>query len=177
MHKIRQTFSFLIPVITFMALMVCLNGCESQEKAKEELKATIRRVIIEAWNRGNIDALDELYAADFIRHRPPFSDIEGLDAHKQRVKVVRSSYPDHKTIIHDIIVDGDTVALWYTWRGTHTGQGMSIPPTGKQVSVAGCDVYKIVDGKIVEEWDHEGFLSLFQQLGYEIVPPEKQSEE
>ena len=59
---------------------------------------------------------------------------------------------------------------WYT--GTHTGEGLSIPPANKEVTVAGCDVYKIVDGKVVEEWDHEGFLSLFQQLGYKIVPPE-----
>ena len=177
MRKTGHSFSFLIPFITLTVFIVCLSGCESQEKAKEKLKATIRRVIVEAWNEGKIDALDELYAAGFVRHRPPFPDIKGLDAHKQRVKVVRSAYPDHQTIIHDIIIDGDTVALWYTWRGTHTGQGMSISPTGKQVSVAGCDVYKIVDGKVVEEWDHEGFLSLFQQLGYEIVPPEGQGEE
>ena len=42
----------------------------------------------------------------------------------------------------------------------------------EEVTVAGCDVYKFVNGKVVKEWDHEGFLSLFQQLGYKIVPPE-----
>ena len=178
MCNVGKILSYSILFITIAALVTTITGCESRETVqKEELKATIKRIIEEAWNNGNLDVLDELYAVDFVRHRPPFPDIEGLDAHKQRVSVVRSAYPDHKTIIHDIIVDGDKVALWYTWEGTHTGEGLSLPPTGKPVKVAGCDVYHMVDGKVVEEWDHEGFLSLFQQLGYKIIPPQELSED
>lgn len=178
MHRTGRMFYFLISTIAVVILMVQKVGCERQKTVKEEeLKATIRLVIEEVWNKENLDALDALYASDFIRHRPPFHDIEGLEAHKQRVAVVRSAYPDHKTTIHEIIVDNDKVAIRYTWQGTHTGEGLSIPPTGKQVTVAGCDVYHLENGKVIEEWDHEGFLSLYQQIGYQFIPPEEKGEE
>ena len=161
----------LISVLIFSAVVT--NGCFNSEVSKtEELKGTIQFAIIEAWNKGNIDALNKLYAPDFIRHRPPFPDYTGLDAHKERVAMIRGAYPDHETIIHDIIIEGNLAAIWYTWQGTHTGEGLSLPPTGKFVKVPGCDIYRFENGKVVEEWDHEGFLSLFQQLGYIIEPPE-----
>ena len=173
MHAMKYFYRFTLPVISLAVMILCMAGCQSQDKAKEaELEATIRRVIDETWNKGNFDAFDELYDKDFVRHRPPFPDVIGLEAHKERFGIVFSAFPDHVGTIHAIIINGDKAAVQYTWRGTHTGEGLSIPPTNKEVTVAGCDVYKIVDGKVVEEWDHEGFLSLFQQLGYKIVPPE-----
>ena len=148
------------------------GGCQSAiQPDTKALKAKIHRVIEGAWNNGDLAMLDELYDPGFVRHRPPFDDYTGLDVHKKRIEMIRAAYPDHKTIIHDILVDGDRAAVRYTWTGTNTGAGMSIPPTGKRVSVDGCDVYRFVNGKIVEEWGHEGYLSLFQQLGYEITPP------
>ena len=172
MRKTHHITSLFINAIVILVITTAIPGCERQaSKHHDELKARIQRVIVEAWNEGNLEALDELYSDNFVRHRPPFPDIVGLAAHKDRVAVVRSAYPDHKTTIHDIIIDNNMVALWYTWSGTHTGEGLSIPPTGIHVAVPGCDVYRVVDGKIAEEWDHEGFLSLFQQLGYEINPP------
>jgi len=168
--KYFNRFTQTVMCLTVMSL--CMDGCQSQDKTKEaELEATIRRVIDETWNKGNFDAFDELYYEEFVRHRPPFPDIHGLDAHKERFGIVFKAFPDHKGIIHSIIINGDKAAVQYTWTGTHTGEGLPFPPTNKKVTVAGCDVYKIVDGKVVEEWDHEGFLSLFQQLGYTIVPP------
>ena len=172
MRDVRNIITVLMVFGSVSAAVICMTECGSREQVKEEkLKATIRRVIDESWNKGNFDAFDELYDDDFVRHRPPFPDINGLEAHKKRFGIVFSAFPDHKGTIHDIIIDGDKVAVRYTWRGTHIGQGLSIPPTNKEVTVAGCDVYKLVDGKVVEEWDHEGFLSLFQQLGYTLVPP------
>jgi len=162
-------------VFLMIALMTNIVSCASNTPdEKEVLESRIHGAITRAWNDGDIEALDDIYDANFIRHRPPFDDYTGLRLHKERVRLIRSAYPDHKTIIHDVIIDGDMVALWYTWKGTHTGEGLSLAPTGKRVSVPGCDVYKIVDGMIVEEWDHEGFLSLYQQLGYTVTPPEPQ---
>ena len=160
-----------------LLILVLTGGCQSADKPDtKELKAKIQQALEEAWNNGDVDVLDELYDPGFVRHRPPFDDYTGLDAHKQRIEMIRTAYPDHKTIVHDILVEGDRAAVRYTWIGTHTGNGLSIPPTGKQVSVDGCDVYRFVNGKIVEEWVHEGYLSLFQQLGYTITPPEAVTE-
>ena len=169
MGKVRCLCAVLFGTAVLMLFIIA--GCESTQQPESALKAKIRRVIKGAWNNGNIDVLDELYDPDFVRHRPPFGEYTGLETHKKRVKLILDAYPDHKTIIHDIFIDGDMAAVRYTWEGTHSGSGLSLPPTGKRVQVEGCDVYRFVDGKIVDEWVHEGFLSLFQQLGYEIIPP------
>jgi len=162
-------------VRTGWILLTVTLACGGQQSVgsdtTKELKETIQRVIEGAWNNGDIEMLDELYDPGFVRHRPPFDDYTGLNAHKKRIEMIRTAYPDHKTVIHNILVDGDMAAVRYTWIGTNTGTGMSLPPTGKQVSVDGCDVYRFVNGKIVEEWVHEGYLSLYQQLGYTITPP------
>jgi predicted ester cyclase len=143
----------------------------------EELKATIRRVWDEAWNKGNPDALDELYAADYVRHRAPFPDFEGLEAYKQFVAETRISYPDCQLTLHEIIIEGDISAARWTWSGTQTGPSPSTgaPPTGKHGVLAGCSVVRWVEGKCVEEWEGADYLGLFQQLG--IIPPLGQGEE
>ena len=87
MLKIRQIFSFLIPVIIFSASLVLMAGCKSQEMAKvEELKNNARMEIEEAWNKGNLDVLNDFYVADFVYHIPPQEDIKGFEAYKQYIK-------------------------------------------------------------------------------------------
>ena len=137
----------------------------------EEFKATIRRVVEGAYNKGNLDALDELYAADFVVHKPPFPDIEGLEAFKQFIADTRISYPDVQLTLDEIIVEGDRTAARWTFRGTQTGQSptTSAPPTGKQVTFTGCSVTHLVEGKTVEEYQNADWLSLLQQLG--VIPP------
>jgi predicted ester cyclase len=140
----------------------------------EELKARIRRVADEAYNKGNLDALDEAYATNIVRHAPRFPDIEGLEALKQSTVDARSAFPDIQMTIDEMVVEGDTYALRYTWRGTHTGQSPTqrIQPTGKRVTGRGCLVGHRVGGKTIEEWDYPDTLGLLQQLG--VVPPLEQ---
>ena len=174
MHEIKKIFSFLIPVIAFAVLIVFMAGCGSQEKAKlEEHKAFARQEIDEAWNKGNLDVLDEHYAADFILHMPPNPDIEGLEAYKQFIEGMRSGYPDLQMTIDEIIDEGDIGSMRYTFQGTQTGQSptLGIPPTGKKVTFTGCSVSHWVDGKIVESWNYVDYLGLMQQLGFTITPP------
>lgn len=136
----------------------------------EERKANILRVVNATWNEGNLDALDEINAPGYIRHRMPFADILGLDALKEYVKSIRSNYPDFHITIYDIAIDGDIVFTRWSWTGTHSGQSgdLPIPPTGKQVSVTGCSLARTQDGKAIEEWSFADNLGLLQQLG--VVP-------
>lgn len=138
----------------------------------EELKAKIQRIIDEAWNKGNIDALDELYAANFVGHSasPSFPDIEGLKAQKEFVQDTRNTYPDFHITIDEITIEGDTVASRWTWQGTHKGQSarLPVPPTGKQVTVSGCNVGHMQGGKLVEDWNFADLFGMMQQLG--VVP-------
>ena len=175
MRSIRQISSFLIPVIVFTTLVIFVAGCANQEKAKEEeLKATIRRVWEETFNRGNMDVFDEVYTTDMVKHISPYPDIEGLDSYKKLCARWFVTYPDIKITIDEIIVMGETSAVRWTFRGTQTGESpiLGIPPTGKQVTFTGCGVVHTVDGKTVEAWNSVDWLGLMQQLGFELVPPQ-----
>jgi predicted ester cyclase len=137
----------------------------------EDLKTKFRPVVDEAWNRGNLDVLDELHSAEYIEHHSPFPDIEGLEAFKQMIAGVRRAYPDFHLTIHDLINEGDKLAVRWSWKGTHSRKSpmLKIPPTGKQVTVNGSHILHSHQGKLIEGWQISDDLGLLQQLG--VVPP------
>jgi predicted ester cyclase len=137
----------------------------------EGIRTAVRHAWEEAWNKGNLDALDEVCDADMVRHEPPFPDIVGTEALKQYIAAGRSAYSDIKFTFDEIIVKGHRTATRWTWRGKHTGQhpALPIPPTGKQVMLTGSSIDHLAGGKSVEQWIYGDYLGLFQQLG--VVPP------
>ena len=137
----------------------------------EQLKAKIRWAGEEAWLKGNLDALGEVYDADYIFHRPPFPDTKGLEAAKESVAGTRSGYSDIQIAYEEMISEGNSIAYRYTWRGKHTGQSptLPIPPTGKEVTLTGCVVVHVANGKVIEEFEFSDYLGFLQQLG--VVPP------
>jgi steroid delta-isomerase-like uncharacterized protein len=137
----------------------------------EAMKGKIRWSGEQAWLKGNLDALDEVYAPDYVWHRPPFPDLVGLDGVKASMTDMRSAYSELRISDVEMVGEGDTIAYRYTWQGKHTGQSPSlpIPPTGKEVILVGCIVVHVVDGKIVEEFEYSDYLGFLQQLG--VVPP------
>ena len=137
----------------------------------EELKAKIRWAGEEAWLKGNVDAFDEVYAADYVWHRPPLPDLSGLEAVKESVAGMRSTYSDIQISYEQMLGEGDSLAYRFTWRAKHTGQSptLPIPPTGKEVLLQGCIVVHLAGGKIVEEFEYSDYLGFMQQLG--VVPP------
>jgi predicted ester cyclase len=132
-----------------------------------ELKAKIKRVIEEAWNQGKLDGLDEIFAPNYVHHRPPFAAFEGLEALKKHITDSRASYPDVKLTIDELIVEGDWSASLWTWGGTQSGVSPTsgAPPTNKYVEFRGCSMTRWEGGKAVEEWALGDFLGLFEQLG------------
>ena len=136
----------------------------------KELEAKIQRAGEEAWHKGNMDPLDEVYAADYVEHSPPFPDKNGLEAVKQSVAATRPAYSDIQATFTDWIAEGDVIAYRYTMRMKHTGvsPAIPIPPTGKEVTLEGCVVVHIKDGKVIEEWEYSDYLGFLQQLG--VVP-------
>jgi len=136
----------------------------------EDIKTKFRRVVDEAWNKGNLDTLDELHSTGYIQHRTPLTDIVGLDAFKQEVAGARVNFPDFHLTIHELILEGDNFAVRYSWTGSHLGQAKSIPipPTGKELTVTGSQILHLQGDKLVEGWQFADNLGLFQQLG--LVP-------
>ena len=137
----------------------------------EELKAKIRWAGEEAWLKGNLDALGEVYAVDYIWHRPPFPDSKGLEAAKESMAGTRSASSDIQIVYEEMVGEGNSIAYRYTWRAKHTGQSptLRIPPTGKEVILRGCVVVHVANDKVIEEFEYSDYLGFLQQLG--VAPP------
>ena len=138
----------------------------------EENKAIFRRIVEEGFNKGNLAIVDELVATNHVNHT---DNVHGPEEYKQFITMYRTAFPDLHMTIEDQIAEGDKVVNRWTSRGTHKGDLMGIPPTGKQTTVTGMYVARIIGGKIVEEWGNLDALGMMQQIG--VVPPPGQAGE
>ena len=142
--------------------------------AAEQNKALIVRFVEELFNRGNMGIVGEIFAPDFIeREQLPPGIPDGSEGVKVLTTMLRSAFPDFKATIDDIVAEGDKVVIRQTWSGSHQGEFMGIPPTGRSVSFGVIDIIRIADGKCVEHWGQMDSMSLMQQLG--AIPAPAQS--
>lgn len=131
-----------------------------------ENKALVRRLVEEAYNGGRLDVTDELVAGDFVGHDPSLpEEVRGPAGAKELIAGYRAAFPDIHVTIEDQIADGDRVVTRWSVKGTHQGELMGMPATGKQATVTGMTIDRIVDGRIAESWDNWDTLGLMQQLG------------
>jgi steroid delta-isomerase-like uncharacterized protein len=135
----------------------------------ESNKALSRRLLEEAFNAGNIDVVDELVTPDFVNHDAALPKaMVGPDAAKASIQGYRSAFPDLRLTIEEQIADDQGVATRWSAKGTHESDLMGVPPTGKQATVTGITIDRIVDGRIAETWTNWDTLGMLQQLG--VVP-------
>jgi steroid delta-isomerase-like uncharacterized protein len=125
----------------------------------EENKAFVQRYVEEPWNKGNVDALDELCAPNF--HLEGFG---GVEEFKATIKAFRKSFPDLHFTVEEIIAEGDKVAYRWTARGTHQGEYEGVAPTGKTITSTGITIIRLADGKVVEDRFESGGPSITEQL-------------
>jgi steroid delta-isomerase-like uncharacterized protein len=129
-------------------------------------KAIFRRYFEEVLNTGDLTLVDELIAPNYVSHYPTGYDFGGgPDDVKQIVTMVRTAFPDVHFTVEDMIAEGNKVVGRWTFRGTHEGDFMGIPPTGRKAAVMGIAIYRIADGKIAEAWVAWDAMGLMQQLG------------
>jgi steroid delta-isomerase-like uncharacterized protein len=135
----------------------------------EQDKALVRQLVEEAINLGNMSVIDEFLIPDFVEHEElPPGIPPGREAPKVLFTMLRSAFPDLKATIEHLIAEGDKVVLHMTWTGTHEGEFMGIPPTGKSISITVIDILGIAEGKFVEHWGVMDSMAMMQQLG--VVP-------
>jgi steroid delta-isomerase-like uncharacterized protein len=132
----------------------------------EQNKANDRR-IIEGLNQGNVNVFDELMVLNFVDHDAS-TTMQGVEAFKKFASAYLTAFPDLHFSIDDQIAEEDKTTLRYTARGTHRGDLMGIPPTGKQVTVTGIFITRWANGKAEESWLNFDALGMLQQLG--VVP-------
>jgi len=151
----------------FIILFAISGRAFSQEAHLEQNKELVRRMDAEIWNKGNLEIIDELYSPDFVWHfLPTGSETRGIRGLREEVRNHREAFPDWTEEIKHIVAEEDFVVIHFVSKGTNKGSFMGNPPTGKLVQINEMSIFRIEDGKIVEQWLLPDLLSLNQQLGF-----------
>ena len=116
-------------------------------------------------NSNALDSLDALIAVNVNDHNPSPGVAPGLAGTKQTLSMYHAVFSDLRVTAEDMIADGDKVVVRLTMTGTHTGEFMGLPPTGKPVTMSGIEMFRLAGGQIAERWAEFDMMSLMQQLG------------
>jgi steroid delta-isomerase-like uncharacterized protein len=135
----------------------------------EQNKVLVRRYFEELFNKGNVNAVNELFAANAVVHYPLSPEpLRGTEAIKQWVTGGLTAFPDIHFTVEDLFGERNRLAVRWTMSGTCQGEIAGIPPTGRQFTVPGVTIFRLVGAKIAELWINFNTLSLMQQLG--VIP-------
>lgn len=138
----------------------------------DQNKALVKRLYQELLTKNNTQVVDELVAGNYVDHYAPPGLPAGPDGLKALAAMYGSAFPGMKLTFEDQIADGDRVVSRWRVQGTHQGELMGIPPTGKQVNITGIAIDRIAGGKVAEHWEIFDQLGMLQQLG--VVPAPEQ---
>lgn len=133
---------------------------------------TARRFYDEVIGAGNFDMLDELLHEDFVEHEAMPGMPTGRDAPRAMTEMMRSAFPDMRAEVDDIIEEGDKLAVRGRFLGTHEGEFMGIPATGRSFEVNVMDVLQFEGGKVVAHWGVTDTAGMMEQLGLGGPPGE-----
>jgi predicted ester cyclase len=133
----------------------------------EANKQIIRRYFDEVHNGRNYQLIDDLAAADYREHNPLPGQREGREGLKDRDRMLHTNL-DVRFEVEDIVAEGDKVVVRWRNRGTHIGEFLGMPPTGKSFSIEGINIYRVQGGQIVEGWDVVDVFGQLLQLG--LIP-------
>jgi steroid delta-isomerase-like uncharacterized protein len=152
-------------LLIFAGVLLCASSAWAGT-VQDRNKAIARRVFEEIFNQGKYEVANEIYAANFVNHGlHRNADLkEGQDA----VRGWKQVFPDLKMTVVKEIAEGDLVTVLWTFTGTNTGEGNGILATGKKVEARGITIWRIVNGRITEEWSEWDQLGPMQQLG--LIP-------
>ena len=151
------------------SLLIAGEVCASS--FQEQNKALAKRAFEELLSGGRFELAEQLYAKDFVNHGI-HRDIS-LAEDQAALKGWHQAFPDVAIEPKKLIAEGDLVTVYWIARGTNTGTGNGLPATGKKVEQAGITIWRIVNGKIKDEWSAFDQLSMMQQLG--LLPNQKRS--
>ena len=122
---------------------------------------------VEMINTHHPDAVDRFVAEDYVNHNAFVAD--GREANRQFWTVFFAGLPDVRVTMEDLVVSGDRVVGRFVYRGTHTGDLLGIPASGKPVEMRSIDIWRVAGGLFAEHWDELNLMQMFQQIG--ALPP------
>jgi steroid delta-isomerase-like uncharacterized protein len=173
-----------ILVVSLVLLLCFAFGCQNKaEKAElekfraqaklEEQTQELVKHDFEEINKGNVEIMNEMYAPEYRFYSPSFNPKPmSREETIEFIKTIFKAFPDVNWRIEKLFVDGDTAIIWNVVTGTHQGEFAGIPATGNKIEVSSILLWRLKDGKVVEEREEADYLGLMQQLGMELKPKE-----
>ena len=134
---------------------------------QEQNKALVRRIFEEGLNQNKPVVFDELIAPSYVNYDLP-APTPGPEGFKMIIGLFRAAFPDMRVTIEEELAEGNKVTTRGYFTGMHNGDFQGIPPTGKQIKVKYIDIWRVENGKLVENWVQMDQLGLMQQLG--VIP-------
>ena len=129
-----------------------------------ENKALVQRWFEEVWNKGRASAIDEMLTSGAVVHGLG-ADLSGPAEFKAFHAAYRDAFPDIALHVDQLVAEGALVAARWVGSGTHTGNGLGVPATGKPVHLTGMVLVRVEEGKIAEGWNNFDQFGMLQQLG------------
>lgn len=145
------------------AAAIGVSCAPSDDPVEVTNRRVVRAVFSEIWSKGDVDLIEDLFSEGFVGHFPA-ETVHGREGLAAQVIGHRTAFPDWTEKVDDEIVDGDRVAIRFTSRGTHMGEFMGVPPTRNEVEISEVAVFRLVDGRIAEQWVYPDIISLRRQL-------------
>jgi steroid delta-isomerase-like uncharacterized protein len=152
--------------MTISDVLVCggVRMATTQERRREEIER-ISDGIVQAYNRGEPDRVDDVVTDDFVCHLTGGVDVIGPSAYKDRIRTIRAAFPDFEKTEEALLRDGDMGAVHYRWGGTHEGEFAGVPPTGRRVETTSLALLRFEGGRLAEMWAYGDGETLQKQLG------------
>jgi steroid delta-isomerase-like uncharacterized protein len=138
---------------------------QNSPSTTDKNKAICRMFFEEMLNKANFSIIEQLVDPDVISHDPFPGQAKGAKGLRDTMKLFHTAFPDMKIIMNDMIAEDNRVMNKFTVTGTHKGEFMGIPATGKKISYEEVVILRLKDEKIVEHWAVADALSLMQQIG------------
>jgi len=159
----RKTSLLLFVALAAVPAALAADSAPPDRASQEaKNKAIAARVFEEIFNQGKFQVADEIYASDFVNHG--LHKNFDLQADQAAVHAEKKAFPDLKMTVDVMVAEHDLVTVVWTFRGTNTAAGYGLPPTGARIELRGITVWRIVDGKIREEWTSFDDMQAAQQL-------------
>jgi steroid delta-isomerase-like uncharacterized protein len=114
-------------------------------------------------NQHDPDLVDGFVATEYRNHNAFVPD--GREANRRFWAAFFTALPDLTATMEDLVISGDRVVGRFVYRGTHAGEFMGIPATGRSVEMRSIDIWRVENGMFVEHWDELNTLQLFEQMG------------
>jgi steroid delta-isomerase-like uncharacterized protein len=151
-----------MPLLLSATILLACSAAEDAPQTRNIETVTLQHS--EVWSNGNLNIVPAIYTEDFVAHAPGGKLIQGQTGLRTMVQEHRAAFPDWNEEVEQLLVDGEFVVTRFRSTGTHQGLFLGHPATGNNIEITETCIYRMVEGRIAEQWIYPDIASLQEQL-------------